>query len=457
MTSATGPGSAPPRDTLGRAVQSHVYRAGALGRRPRVPVAPDRLQRAARRAMSRRAWAYVAGSAGTEATAAANRAALDRHRLVPRVLRDVAVRDLGTEVLGRRRATPLLLAPMGAMGLVRRDADLAVARAAGAARVPLVVSTQASTPMEDTARALGGGEWWFQLYWSRDDDLVTSLVRRAEAAGASALVVTLDTHVLGWRPRDLDLGHLPFARGEGIAQYTSDPVFLELVHRRARTAPSGPRPRPTPAALATLASLTARFPGGSFAERLRSPLPRAAVETFLDVFSRSDLTWQHLARLRERTRLPILLKGVQHADDASRALDAGVDGVVVSNHGGRQVDGAVGALDALPAVVARVGGRVPVLFDSGVRTGADVAKALALGADLVGLGRPWAYGLAVGGAAGVGEVVRNVLAELDLTLALLGARDVADLRQPGVLGGSTASSVPGADDVVGTADGGAPA
>ncbi|MFC5381404.1 alpha-hydroxy-acid oxidizing protein [Aquipuribacter nitratireducens] len=420
--------------SVGRAAQSSVYRAGALGTRPWVPVAPVRLERAARRAMSRRAWAYVAGSAGTEATAAANRAAFDRWHLVPRVLRDVATRDLSTEVLGRHRDTPLVLAPMGAMGLVRGDADVAVARAAAAAGVPYVASTQASAPMEETARAVDGAEWWFQLYWSKDDELVTSLVRRAEAAGASALVVTLDTHVLGWRARDLDLGHLPFARGEGIAQYTSDPVFVDLVRRRAAAAvASGPRPRPTPAALATLASIARRHPGRSFAERLRSPLPRAAVETFLDVFSRSDLTWDHLAWLRERTRLPIVLKGIQHADDAERALDAGVDGVVVSNHGGRQVDGAVGALDALPAVVARVDGRVPVLFDSGVRGGADVAKALALGADLVGLGRPWAYGLAVGGSEGVDEVLRNVLAELDLTMALVGVRTVRDLRDDDVL------------------------
>ena len=419
-----------PLESLGRAAQAAIYRSGALGSRPEVPVSPARLERAARRRMSRRAWAYVAGSAGQERTARANLEAFARFRIVPRMLRDVAERDLRVELFGQTLPAPYLFAPIGVLEMAHRDADLAVARAARQLGLPMVLSTQASVPMETVARELGDAPRWFQLYWSSNDDLVESLVSRAEAAGCGAIVVTLDTHVLGWRARDLDLGFLPFAHGQGIAQYTSDPVFSALVAERAArltTEPSTePTPRPTPAALRTLASITRHYPG-RFADNLRSPLPRAAVETFLDVFSRSSLTWRDLAFLRERTRLPILLKGIQDPRDAELALDHGVDGIVVSNHGGRQVDNAVGALDALPDVLDRVDGRVPVLFDSGIRSGADAFVALALGATAVCVGRPYVYGLALAGTAGVADVMRNLVAELDLTMALAGCRSTAEI------------------------------
>jgi lactate 2-monooxygenase len=239
-------------------------------------------------------------------------------------------------------------------------------------------------------------------------------------------VVTLDTTMLGWRPRDLDLGSLPFARGLGIAQYTSDPVFTRLARERAAAPRSGPAPRPTPAALRTLVDISRHHPG-RFVDNLRSPLPRAAVETFLATYSRPTLSWADIATLRDRTRLPVVLKGVLHPDDARRAADTGVDAVLVSNHGGRQVDASVAAIDALPGVVAALDGRLPALFDSGVRTGADAAVALALGARAVALGRSWAYALAIAGEDGVGQVVRNVLAELDLTLGLSGARTPGEL------------------------------
>ena len=415
-----------PLESLGRAAQAAIYRSGALGSRPEVPVSPARLERAARRRMSRRAWAYVAGSAGQERTARANLEAFARFRIVPRMLRDVAERDLRVELFGQTLPAPYLFAPIGVLEMAHRDADLAVARAARELGLPMVLSTQASVPMETVARELGDAPRWFQLYWSSNDDLVESLVARAEAVGSSAIVVTLDTHVLGWRARDLDLGFLPFAHGQGIAQYTSDPVFSELVAERATRPSTEPTPRPTPAALRTLASITRHYPG-RFADNLRSPLPRAAVETFLDVFSRSTLTWRDLAFLRERTRLPILLKGIQDPRDAELALDHGVDGIVVSNHGGRQVDNAIGALDALPDVLDRVDGRVPVLFDSGIRSGADAFVAIALGATAVCVGRPYVYGLALAGTAGVVEVMRNLVAELDLTMALAGCRSTAEI------------------------------
>ncbi|PVZ12011.1 alpha-hydroxy-acid oxidizing protein [Actinomycetospora cinnamomea] len=409
----------------GRARQDEVYRGGIAGRRPVVPTAFPALERRARRAMTRRAWAYVAGGAGSEETVRANRAAFDRHRIVPRVLRGVGERDTSVELFGRRLDAPVLLAPIGALDLVSRQADLAVAHGAGEAGVPMIVSNQAGHAMEDIAPYATAG-WWFQLYWSTSDDLVDSFLARAEAAGAGAVVVTLDTTVLGWRPRDLDLGHLPFARGLGIAQYTSDPVFARLTRETAE-GPARPAPRPTPTAVRTLLEISRHHPG-RFVDNLRSPLPRAAVETFLRVYSRPTLSWDDIATLRSRTRLPVVLKGVLHPDDARRALDAGVDGVLVSNHGGRQVDGSVATLDLLPGVVDAVGDRVPVLLDSGVRSGADVARALALGATAVCLGRPFAYGLALAGAAGVAQVTRDVLAELDLTLALAGARSPGDLE-----------------------------
>jgi lactate 2-monooxygenase len=424
--------AADPVPSPGRLVQGRIYRDGALGRRPLVPVTPDRLAAAAQRRMKRRGWAYVAGSAGQQRTAAANVAAFERYRLVPRILRDVAVRDLTVELLGQRLTSPFLLAPVGVLGMAHPDADRAVARAAAAVGVPMVISTQASWPMEEIAENLGGTRRWFQLYWSREEELVTSFVRRAEGIGASAIVVTLDTHTLGWRPWDLDLGSLPFARGQGIAQYTSDPVFQALVRERAASGlpagpdPLGPAPRPAPTALGTLLSLARHHPGG-VRENLRSPVPRAAVQTFLDLFSNPSLTWSDLASLRARTSLPIVLKGLQHPDDARLALEHGVDAIVVSNHGGRQVDPAIASLDALPPIVAEIAGRVPVLFDSGIRSGADALVALALGADAVLVGRPYVYGLALAGQAGVEAVLRNLIAELDLTLGLVGCRSLAEL------------------------------
>ncbi|MBX3093152.1 MAG: alpha-hydroxy-acid oxidizing protein [Cryobacterium sp.] len=415
----------------GRSAQTSIYRGGATGSKPAVPSSARELEAAARRAMSAEAWAYIAGSAGSESTARANRTSLDRWRLVPRMLRDVSTRDLSIELFGRRYDTPVIAAPVGVLELAHKEADFAVAKATAGLGVPFVFSNQASVPMESTAAVMGDAPHWFQLYWSSSDELVASLVRRAEASGAQAIVITLDTHMLGWRPRDLDLAYLPFIRGMGLAQYTSDPVFRELVRERA-AAPAGEKPRVTPTAVRTLFDMARRYPG-RFGANLRSGEPRAAVETFLDVFSRSSLEWQHIEFVRQHTALPIVLKGVQHVDDAKRAIQIGVDGIVVSNHGGRQVDGAVGSADALVPIVDAVAGRVPVLFDSGVRSGADIVKALALGAAAVLVGRPYVYGLSVAGEAGVREVLRNLVAELDLTLGLTGHASIAELTRDSVV------------------------
>jgi len=414
---------------IGREVQGRIYREGVFGRLPVVPTEPDALEALAQRRMSPQAWSYVAGGAGQQRTVRANLEAFDRHRIVPRMLVDVEHRDQSVELFGRRIPSPLVFAPIGVLEMAHRDAEHAVARAARSLGLPMVISTQGSVPMEDTARTLRESPRWYQLYWSRDDDVVDSFVRRAEAIGSDALVVTLDTHVLGWRTHDLDLGYLPFARAEGIAQYTSDPAFRRLAEARAAAPANGESaPRPTLAAISALISMSRHYPG-RFLDNLRSPVPRAAVETFLEVFSRSSLTWENLDYLRRRTNLPIVLKGIQDPRDAALAVEHGVDGIVVSNHGGRQVDGAIGSLDALPGIVKEVDGRIPVLFDSGVRSGADVFKALALGAQAVLVGRPWVYGLALAGEAGARAVMEHMMAELDLTMGLTGVINVDEITR----------------------------
>ncbi|HEX5972377.1 MAG TPA: alpha-hydroxy-acid oxidizing protein [Gemmatimonadaceae bacterium] len=417
--------------SLTPARQTEIYLAGARGVRPRVPVSAEELERAAQHAMSREAFAYTAGGAGSESTMRANRAAFDRWRIVPRVLRDVSVRDTTVELFGRRLAAPIILSPIGVLELMHPDADVAVARAAASLAVPMVFSNQASVPMEACAAAMGDAPRWFQLYWSRDDELVESLVHRAERCGCDAIVVTLDTTLLGWRTRDLDLGHLPFLLGKGIAQYTSDPVFMRKLHEPL-DGPAPARGRITLSALRTALAMARAVPGGTL-RNLRSGDALAAVRRFIATYSRTTLTWADLPFLRQHTRLPIVLKGVLHPDDARRAIDAGMDGVMVSTHGGRQVDGSIAALDALPAIVDAVAGRVPVLFDSGVRGGADVFRALALGARAAGIGRPYAYGLALGGEAGVREVLGNIMAELELTMALAGCASLADIGRDALL------------------------
>jgi lactate 2-monooxygenase len=413
-TSSVGPG---------RTRQSEIYRAGVLGRRPAVPADFASLEKAARRASSARAWAYVAGGAGEGRTMRNNRRAFDRWVSVPRMAHGIAGRDLSTTILGTPLNSPLLLAPVGAGALIRKDSDLLIARAAAATGVPYVFSNQGCNPMEDCAAAMGDSPRWVQLYWSTDEQLVDSFIQRAAQVGAGALVVTLDTTILGWRPQDLNLGSLPFARAEGIAQYTSDPRFLELAAQRpASTA----KTTVTLGALRTLAAMARNYPGG-FWSNLTSKATRAAVETFLDVYSNPGLSWEHLATLRERTRLPIVLKGILHPDDARRAFDEGADAIVVSNHGGRQLDSSIASLDALVEIREAVGASRTVLFDSGIRTGADVFTALALGADAVLLGRPYMYGLAIAGERGVTEVIRNIVAELDLTMALTGTRSLGDI------------------------------
>ncbi len=411
---------------IGTQRQSQIYLDGIGGRKPSVPVAEHALEARAIKAMSREATAYIVGGAGREDTMSANRRAFDRWRIVPRVLRNVEQRDARVTLFGREFPAPLLTAPIGVLELVHRDADLAVARAAGGEGIPMIFSNQASVAMETCAAAMGNTPRFFQLYWSRSDDLVASFVRRADACGCSGIVLTLDTTMLGWRPRDLDLAYLPFMRGMGIAQYVSDPVFrreLELPQEGV-----APKTRANLHALGVMRDLLSRTPG-PLVEKLRTGWPRKAVRRFVATYSRPSLQWSDLARLRTMTSLPIILKGILHPDDARLALEHGVDGIVVSNHGGRQIDGEIATLDALPHIVDVVQKRIPVLLDSGIRSGADIFKALALGASAVLLGRPYVYGLAIAGEAGVRDVLRNMCGELDLTMGLAGCRNVSEITR----------------------------
>lgn len=414
---------------FGRHRQSEIYLQGMRGDGPEVPVDFEKLKAEARQAMSKEGYAYMAGGAGTEDTILENREAFKRWRIVPRTLQDVSERDSSVELFGDRLPSPFLLAPIGALEMAHDEADLAAGRAAAKEGIPFVFSNQASVPLEDVAEAMGDGPRWFQLYWSTSNDLVESFVSRAEACNCSAIVVTLDTTLLGWRPRDLDLAHLPFLRGMGIAQYTSDPVFEQLLEKETDSREDLSEERSLNiSTLKVLFDLVTSHPGGLL-ENLTSGKPLQAVQTFINIYSRPSLTWDDLAFLRSLTDLPILLKGVLAPEDGRKAVEADVDGVIVSNHGGRQVDGAVAALDALPGVAEAIDGQMPVLFDSGIRSGADIFKALALGAEAVLIGRPYCYGLAAGGEAGARSVIRNFKADVDLTMGLAGCQSIGEIRR----------------------------
>jgi lactate 2-monooxygenase len=364
----------------GSQVQNAIYVSGESP----WPISPEDWEARAAEVLDAGPFDYIAGGAGSEATMRANLEAFDRQRLRPRMLAGNADRDISIEVLGTSSPAPFLLAPIGVLSIAHAEGEIAVARAAAASGIPMVLSSAASHSLEDVALAMGDAPRWFQLYWASDREIALSFVGRATAAGYSALVVTLDTLTLGWRDRDLSKAYLPFVTGEGCAQFFSDPVFRSRLERAPEL-----------------------------------DVVTAAV-TMLATFPNLGLTWDDLAWLRGETELPLLVKGVLTGEDALRARECGVDGVVVSNHGGRQVDGAVAALDALVEVREALGPDATVLMDSGIRRGADVLKALALGADAVLLGRPYAYGLAVGGQEGVEAVVRHLMAETDITLALIG-------------------------------------
>ncbi|GAB1822645.1 alpha-hydroxy-acid oxidizing protein [Herbidospora sp. RD11066] len=366
--------------------QNEIYAGGLRGLRPSFPMAFADLEARAESALPPSIWSYVAGGAGDEHTQRANVAAFHRWGLVPRMLVGAARRDLSLDLYGMRLPAPLFMAPVGVIGLCAQDGhgDLATARAAARTGIPMIASTFSVDPLETVAAEFGETPGLFQLYTPADRDLAESLIHRAEAAGFRGIVITLDTWVTGWRPRDLSTANFPQLRGFCLANYTSDPVF-----------------------------------------HIAGENPKDTVARWAKIFG-NPLTWDDLPWLRSITNLPLILKGICHPDDARRAKDAGVDGIYCSNHGGRQANGGLPALDALPGVV-EAADDLPVLFDSGVRSGADVIKALALGATAVGIGRPYAYGLALGGADGIVHVLRTILAEADLIMAVDGYPTLADL------------------------------
>ncbi|GAC1436381.1 MAG: lactate 2-monooxygenase [Solirubrobacteraceae bacterium] len=362
--------------------QYGIYLRGLGGQRPARPLSWSELERRAYELLADGPRGYIAGGAGSEDTVRANLEAMRQWRIVPRMLRDVSERSLERLVLGTRLPAPVLLAPIGVQTLAHPEGELASARAAAQVGLPLIASTASSHTLEQIAEV--AGPRWYQLYWPRSRELAASFISRAEQAGYTALVITLDTWLLGWRPRDLDQAFLPFLWGEGNVNYLQDPVFRSLLDKSPE-------------------------------EDMQAAILQWAFQ-----FANPAVTWKDIAFLRECTDLPIVLKGIQHPDDARLALEHGVEGIIVSNHGGRQVDGAIGSLAALPAVVDAVSERCEVLFDSGIRSGSDALKALALGARAVLLGRPYMWGLAVGGQTGVEEVLRALLADLDLAMALSG-------------------------------------
>ncbi|MFE1904246.1 alpha-hydroxy-acid oxidizing protein [Streptomyces gardneri] len=373
--------------------QNEIYFDGLRGVLPALPMAFDELEAKALAALPPSVRSYVAGGAGDEHTQRANVRAFERWGLYPRMMVGATRRDMSVDLFGHTLPSPLFMAPVGVIGLCAQDGhgDLATARAAARTGVPMVASTLTVDPLEQVADEFGDTPGFFQLYTPTDRDLAAGLVHRAEAAGFKGIVVTLDTWITGWRPRDLAASNFPQLRGHCLANYFTDPVF------RARLAKSPEED------------------------------PGAAILEWVGIFG-NPLTWDDLPWLRSLTDLPIILKGICHPEDVRRAKDGGIDGIYCSNHGGRQANGGLPALDALPAVVEAADG-LPVLFDSGVRSGADVIKALALGATAVGVGRPYAYGLALGGTDGIVHVLRSLLAEADLIMAVDGYPTLSDLTR----------------------------
>ena len=354
------------------------------------PVSYEQLERAAKEKMSTGAFGYVQSGAGREETLRKNVSSFSKYSIVPRFLNDVTELDTSIHLFGHTYATPLLVAPVGMQKIAHEDGDIATAKAAASLGIPFIQSTVSGYSIEEVAEATGDSPKWFQLYWAgQNEDISYSMVKRAEAAGFEAIVLTVDTVMLGWREEDVNNKYSPLMQGFGKANYENDPVFM------------------------------ASLPNDD---------DDSIIQGIVDNIYHPTLSWKQVAELKNRTSLPLLLKGILHPEDARLAIENGIDGIIVSNHGGRQLDGVIASIDSLRAVVEAVDGEIPVLFDSGVRRGSDVVKALALGADAVLIGRPFVYGLAVGGQHGVEKVLSTILQEMKVSISLSGITSVRDLR-----------------------------
>ena len=376
-------------------MQNAIYNAGLNGVLPEFPVDFATLEKRAHEALGPSLTNYVAGGCGDEHTQDSNSSAFHHWGMVPRMMVDCSERDLSIELFGHTYPTPLFMAPVGLNGDATqdKDGDMAAARASAETGIPFCASTLANHPMEEVKEACGDTPAFFQLYTPKHKGLAESLIARAEAAGYSALVVTLDTWVTGWRPRDLNASNFPQLRGRVLQNYFTDPVFRSLL------------------------------------EKSPEEDPKAAIFTWAATFGQV-LTWEDMKWFKSVTKLPIVLKGICHPDDARRAVDCGADAVYCSNHGGRQANGGISTIDMLEDVV-KASGDTPVLFDSGVRSGSDAVKALALGATAVGVGRPYTYGLALGGDRGAAFVLQSILAEADLLMAVNGYPTLEAVREAG--------------------------
>ena len=377
--------------------QNEIYLNGLRGVLPKFPVGYTLLEQEAQAAMPASVLSYVQGGCGDEFTQRHNANAFHHWGLTPRMMVDCSTRDLSIELFGLKLPAPIFLSPIGVLGICTPDGhgDLDVAQASARTGVPMMASTLSNDPLETVAETLGATPGFFQLYTPKNRALAESLIHRAEAAGFQGIVVTLDTWLTGWRPRDLNTANFPQFRGHVLQNYFTDPYFRALLAKPPEDDPA------------------------------------AAIMQWAQTFGKV-LTWEDLPWLRSLTKLPLILKGICHPDDARRSIDGGADGVYCSNHGGRQANGGIAAIDMLPAIVEACG-TTPVLFDSGVRSGSDIVKALAMGATAVGIGRSYAYGLALGGTEGVIHVLRSLLAEADLLMAVDGFPTLKALRQAGVV------------------------
>ncbi|KAI9744707.1 MAG: hypothetical protein M1818_001632 [Claussenomyces sp. TS43310] len=373
--------------------QLKLYADGMLHQRyPLVTTNPNKLEEQARSKLLPTSYSYLAGGAGEGATMDANRLAFRQWKMIPRQLRPTAKRDISAELFGHKYSSPILMAPVGVQSIFHEDKETGLAEVCGEIGVPYILSTASTSSIEEVAAA-SKGDLWFQLYWPISNDITQSLLRRAKATGYKVLVVTLDTWSLAWRPSDLDNAYVPFIKGIGNQIGFTDPVFRKNFADKH---------------------------GGTPEDKLLE----ASQQWTSDAFPGVSHSWEDIKLLRETWDGPIVLKGIQHVDDAKLALEHGCQGIVVSNHGGRQLDGAIGSLEVLPEIAEAVGDKMTVLFDSGIRTGVDIIKALALGAKAVLVGRPAIYGLAVAGKAGAKQVLQGMLADLDQSMGLAGIKDI---------------------------------